>query len=176
VELVQKRRSIEAFDFECTLRFTLHSMSTRANEVWTISIKEAAVQTKLTAHTLRYYERIGLLPSIARDLNGQRRYTAHDLGAISILLTLRATGMPIGVMQRFVQLLEAGDSAVPERRALLEAHQRAVRANIAELETNLGAIEAKIDTYKDLEATGFKTSCSFPSPRAVNARAQPLEV
>ncbi len=145
------------------------------NEVETLSIKEAAVETRLTAHTLRYYERIGLLPSIARDANGQRRYTAHDLGAIAILLTLRATGMPIGVMQRFVQLLEAGDRAVSERRALLEAHQRAVRANITELETNLEAIETKIGTYKDLEATGLKTSCSLPSPRAAS-RAQPLEV
>jgi DNA-binding transcriptional MerR regulator len=150
-------------------------MSTRASEVETISIKEAAVETKLTTHTLRYYERIGLLPSIARDSNGQRRYTANDLGAISILLKLRATGMPIGVMQRFVQLLEAGDTAVPERRALLEAHQRAVRANITELETNLEAIETKIGTYKNLEATGLKTSCSLPSPRA-KSRAQPLEV
>lgn len=150
-------------------------MTTRASEVWAISIKEAAVETNLSAHTLRYYERIGLLPSIARDANGQRQYTAENLGAISILLKLRATGMPIGVMQRFVQLLETGDSAVPERRALLEAHQRAVRANIAELETNLQAIETKISTYKDLEATGVKAPCSHPSPRA-NARAQTLEV
>jgi DNA-binding transcriptional MerR regulator len=150
-------------------------MSTPAPAIEGISIKEAAVETKLTAHTLRYYERIGLLPSIARDANGQRQYTAHDLGAISILLKLRATGMPIGVMQRFVRLLEAGDSAVPERRALLEAHQRAVRANITELETNLEAIETKIGTYKDLEATGFKASCSRLSPRA-NARVQTLEV
>ncbi len=80
-------------------------MSSRDSHVATISIHEAAIQTKLSAHTLRYYERIGLLPSIARDANGQRRYTADNLGAISILLTLRATGMPIGVMQRFVQLL-----------------------------------------------------------------------
>jgi DNA-binding transcriptional MerR regulator len=150
-------------------------MSTRATAIEGISIKEAAVQTKLTAHTLRYYERIGLLPSIARDANGQRRYTAFDLGAISILLTLRATGMPIGVMQRFVQLLEAGDSAVPERRALLEAHQQAVRANIGELETNLEAIETKIGMYKNMEASGLKTSCSGPSPR-VKSRAQMLEV
>jgi DNA-binding transcriptional MerR regulator len=172
---MQKHHPKEPFDFERTLRSRLHPMSTRASDVWAISIKEAAVQTKLSAHTLRYYERIGLLPSIARDVNGQRRYTAENLGAISILLTLRATGMPIGVMQRFVQLLEAGDRAVPERRALLEAHQRAVRANITELETNLEAIETKIGLYKDMEVTGFKASCTLPSPRA-NARAQPLEV
>ncbi len=150
-------------------------MSTRATEVETISIKEAAVQTKLTAHTLRYYERIGLLPNITRDSNGQRRYTAYNLGAISILLKLRATGMPIGVMQRFVQLLELGDTAIPERRALLEAHQRAVRADIQELETNLEAIATKIDMYKNIEANGLKTSYSQPSPRA-QSRAQTSEI
>jgi DNA-binding transcriptional MerR regulator len=150
-------------------------MSTRVTAIEGISIKEVAVQTKLTAHTLRYYERIGLLPNIARDATGQRRYTAYDLGAISILLALRATGMPIGVMQRFVKLLEAGDSAVPERRALLEAHQQAVRANIAELETNMEAIETKIGLYKNMEANGLKTSCSSPSPR-VKSRVQTLEV
>jgi DNA-binding transcriptional MerR regulator len=155
-------------------------MTTRAPAIEGISIKEAAVETKLTAHTLRYYERIGLLPNIARDATGQRRYTAYDLGAISILLTLRATGMPIGVMQRFVRLLEAGDSAVPERRALLEAHQQAVRANITELETNLEAIETKIGMYKNMEvknmeASGLKISCSSLSPRA-KSRAQMLEV
>jgi DNA-binding transcriptional MerR regulator len=150
-------------------------MSTPAPAIEGISIKEAAVETKLTAHTLRYYERIGLLPNIARDATGQRRYTTFDLGAISILLTLRATGMPIGVMQQFVRLLEAGDSAVPERRALLEAHQQAVRANITELETNLEAIETKIGMYKNMEASGLKTSCSSPSPRA-KSRARTLEV
>ena len=150
-------------------------MSTQARDIDGISIKEAAVQTKLTVHTLRYYERIGLLPSIARDSNGQRRYTAYDLGAIAILLSLRKTGMPIGVMQRFVKLLAAGDSAVPERRAVLEAHQQAVRTNISELETNLEAIAAKIDLYKNIEVHGSKTSCSHPSPRATS-RVQPLEV
>jgi DNA-binding transcriptional MerR regulator len=155
-------------------------MSTRATAIEGISIKEAAVQTKLTAHTLRYYEHIGLLPSIARDSNGQRRYTTYDLGAISILLKLRATGMPIGVMQRFVQLLEAGEGAIPERRALLEAHQRAVRANIVELESNLEAIETKIGMYKNMEAKSTKaksskTGVSRPSPRA-KSRAQTLEV
>jgi DNA-binding transcriptional MerR regulator len=160
-------------------------MSTRATAIEGISIKEAAVQTKLTAHTLRYYERIGLLPSIARDANGQRRYTAYDLGAISILLKLRATGMPIGVMQRFVQLLEVGEGAIPERRALLEAHQRTVRANIVELESNLEAIETKIGMYKNIEAESMeakstkskpsKSGISSPSPRA-KSRAQTLEV
>ncbi len=150
-------------------------MSSRASRIKTISIKEAAVETNLSAHTLRYYERIGLLPNIARDSNGQRRYTADNLGAILILIKLRATGMPIGIMQRFVQLLEMGDKAVAERRALLEAHEKAVRANIVELETNLEAIITKIGIYKDIEETGSKTTCSFLSPRA-ETRAKTSEV
>jgi DNA-binding transcriptional MerR regulator len=143
-------------------------MSTRS-----ISIKEAAAATKLSSHTLRYYERIGLL-SIARAANGQRRYSEHDLRAIAILLRLRATGMPIQVMQRFAVLLRLGDASIPERRALLEAHQQTVRANISELETNLEAIAAKIDMYKDVESQQQKR-VSRPSPRAPT-RAKTVEV
>jgi DNA-binding transcriptional MerR regulator len=140
----------------------------------TISIKEAAAETKLSSHTLRYYERIGLL-SIARDANGQRRYNEGDLRAIAILLRLRATGMPIQVMQRFAALLRLGDASIPERRALLEAHQQTVRANISELETNLEAIATKIGIYKNVESQ--QSVKSRPSSRARRgARAKTVEV
>ena len=121
---------------------------------------------------MRYYERIGLL-SIARDANGQRRYSEGDLRAIAILLRLRATRMPVQVMQRFAKLLALGDVSIPERRALLEAHQQTVRSNIAELETNLEAIAAKIDMYKDVESQ--RSVKSRPSPR-VSARVKTVEV
>lgn len=128
-----------------------------------LSIKEAALESGVSAHTLRYYERIGLLPPVARDTSGQRRYTVRDLGAISILMRLRATGMPIQGMQRFAALLALGDDAMPERRALLEAHGRTVRQNIQELETNLVAIDAKVALYLGLERARARQN---PSARA----------
>lgn len=144
----------------------------------TLSLKEAAAQSGVSAHTLRYYERIGLLPAVARDANGQRRYSGHDLGAISILLQLRATRMPIQGMQRFAALLALGDDAMPERRALLEAHGQSVRQGIKELESNLEAIDAKIALY--LEKERAQSQIPRPSPRvsvpADGARVSTQEV
>jgi DNA-binding transcriptional MerR regulator len=131
----------------------------------TISIKEAALESGVSAHTLRYYERIGLLPGVTRGAHGQRRYSQRDLGAISILMRLRATGMPIQGMQRFAALLAQGDDAMPERRALLEAHGQSVRQGIQELETNLTAIDAKVALYVKLE--GERARSLNPSPRVV---------
>ncbi len=114
----------------------------------TLSILEAATHSNVSVHTLRYYERIGLLPPIARDANGQRRYSERDLGAVNILLRLRDTGMPIQGMKRFAELLAQGDSAIGERLKLLEQHQKTVRQRILELQTNLEAIENKIKIYR----------------------------
>jgi DNA-binding transcriptional MerR regulator len=131
------------------------------------SIKTAALESGVSAHTLRYYERIGLLPTVGRDGSGQRRYTARDLGAIHILTKLRATGMPIQGMQRFAALLARGDDAIPDRRALLETHRREVRERIQELETNLTAIDAKIALYLELEdRRAGKSSRTTKSTRA----------
>ncbi len=131
------------FDFERTRRFKLPLVSAP-----TLSIQQAATRSNVSVHTLRYYERIGLLPAIARDSNGQRRYSEYDLGAVHILLRLRDTGMPIQGMKKFASLLAQGDSAIPERLVLLEQHQKAVNQRILELQTNLEVIENKINMYR----------------------------
>ena len=114
----------------------------------TLSIKQAAIVSNVSVHTLRYYERIGLLPPIARDANGLRRYSERDLGAVNILLRLRDTGMSIQGMKQFASLLTQGDDGIPERLLLLEQHEKAVREKIRELESNLELIAAKIEIYK----------------------------
>jgi DNA-binding transcriptional MerR regulator len=114
-----------------------------------LSIQEAAAATGVSTHTLRYYERIGLLAPIARDANGRRRYHPQDLGAVNILLRLRNTGMPIQGMKRFAALLSRGDAAIPERLELLERHGSSVREQIRELQLNLEAIDVKIGLYQN---------------------------
>lgn len=150
-------------------------MSARA-----FSIKEAAALCSVSAHTLRYYEGAGLLPPVARDAGGRRRYTERDLGALAILLRLRATGMPVQAMRRFAALLARGDETVPERRAFLEEHGWAVRSRIGELEANLAAIEAKVALYRELEDGSSRPSSPHPPSLAraesVTARAVPQEV
>lgn len=118
-----------------------------------IPIRVFAARTGLSAHTLRYYERIGLLDPVGRASSGHRRYLADDLAWVEFLTRLRATGMPVRVMQRFAALRRHGDRTLPGRRELLEAHQRNIEQHLADLEINLAAITEKIQHYRDLEVS-----------------------
>jgi DNA-binding transcriptional MerR regulator len=115
-----------------------------------ITVQQAADRTGLSAHTIRYYERIGLIPSIRRAPNGHRRYSEDDIGWIEFLKCLRSTGMPISEMQRYVDLAQQGESTSVERFELLKAHQRRIKARIRELSTFLERIEWKIQHYQEI--------------------------
>lgn len=112
-----------------------------------LTIQEVAEQTGLSPHTLRYYERIGLILPIGRAPSGHRRYTPGDLGWIDLLKRLRATGMPIAQMIAFARLTHAGDHTIPQRLDLLRAHRAAVEDQISALQDNMTLIEYKIDWY-----------------------------
>ena len=74
-----------------------------------LTIGEVAERTGLTRHTLRYYERDGLMLGVDRGGSGHRRYSEHDLGWIELITKLRATGMPIREVRRYAELVRAGD-------------------------------------------------------------------
>lgn len=112
----------------------------------TLTIAEVAERTGVTAHTLRYYERIGLL-AVARDDAGHRAYGAGDVARVVFLSRLRMTGMPIRGLQRYIALVGEGEQTVPERLRMLLAHRDAVRAQLAELAFSLESIEFKISAY-----------------------------
>lgn len=114
------------------------------------SIREAAERTGVTAHTLRYYEQIGLLKPIQRTSSGYRCYTDDDLGWVDFLTCLRATGMSIQGMLQFVRLAHTGEHTVPTRCDLLEEHRDALHQRIRELQEYLSVIDAKITTYRTL--------------------------
>jgi len=116
-----------------------------------LTIEQVARQTGLTAHTLRYYERIGLIAPVARASGGQRRYAARDMAWIEFLLRLRTTHMPIGTMQTFAALRGAGDGTVTQRREMLEVHLDEVRAGIAAMQQSAQALQEKIEHYRALE-------------------------
>lgn len=116
-----------------------------------LTIQQVAALTQLSEHTLRYYERIGLLDPVNRASSGHRRYSTGDIAWIEFLTRLRTTGMPIRKMQQFAALRRQGDLTVAERRMLLEAHRLEVQAKLDELQHNLFEIEQKIQHYKTLE-------------------------
>ncbi|MFJ8127466.1 MerR family transcriptional regulator [Streptomyces hydrogenans] len=111
------------------------------------TISEVAALTGLTAHTLRWYERIGLMPHVDRSHTGQRRFTERDLGWLAFVGKLRLTGMPVADMVRYAELVREGDHTHAERRALLEETRRDVLTRIAELQDTLAVLDLKIDHY-----------------------------
>jgi len=114
-----------------------------------LSIAEAARRTGVTAHTLRYYERAGLVvTAVSRTNSGRRRYRKLDLEWIGICTRLRATGMPIRAIRRYAELVAAGIGNEKDRLDLLESHRDRVLAQVAELQDNLKTINHKIDVYR----------------------------
>ena len=115
-----------------------------------LTIQEVAQATGLSAHTLRYYERIGLIHPIDREENSHRRYNEGDVGWINFLTKRRATGMSIKDMQRYAHLQQLGDATLPERVEMLKCLRDAVEEHIRDLNENLGLIHYKIDFYSKL--------------------------
>ncbi|WP_405481473.1 MerR family transcriptional regulator [Streptomyces sp. NBC_00009] len=111
------------------------------------TISEVVAFTGLTAHTLRWYERIGLMPHVDRSHTGQRRYSNRDLDWLALVGKLRLTGMPVAHMVRYAELVRVGENTFEERRELLESTRRDVLSRIAELQDTLSVLDFKIDFY-----------------------------
>jgi DNA-binding transcriptional MerR regulator len=111
------------------------------------TISEVVAFTGLTAHTLRWYERIGLMPHVDRSHTGQRRYSNRDLDWLNFVTKLRLTGMPVADMVRYAELVRAGETTYAERRELLESTRRDVLTRIAELHDTLAVLDRKIGFY-----------------------------
>jgi DNA-binding transcriptional MerR regulator len=111
---------------------------------WTIG--EAAEKCGLSQHTLRWYERIGLLSPIERGSDGRRRFSDGDLDWLSLITKLRDTGMPVRDMQRYAELVRSG-AGQAERLELLKRHREQVRRAIASQRECLKLLDTKITHY-----------------------------
>ena len=113
---------------------------------------ETARRTGFSIDTLRYYEKIGVLGRIDRTVSGRRRFTADDLSLLGMLSCLRDTGMPVAEMKRYAELIRAGEHTIPDRVALLEAHDRRIDEQVATLLAQQSRIRGKIKYYRDASA------------------------
>lgn len=111
------------------------------------TIKDVAEKTGLTAYTLRYYEKCGLLKNIERDENGNRRFSEDDIVGLEIIKCLKETGMSIKDIKNIVDLTYQGEKTIDERKKILLEHKEVVLNNIKKLEENLKKIELKIKWY-----------------------------
>lgn len=114
-----------------------------------LTIQEVARRFGLGVYTLRYYERIGLIPRVARASSGHRRYTEADGHWLAFLNKLRATGMRIREMQAYAALQRQGDASLGPRVEMLEALRDRTEARVAELQENLKLVRHKIEFYSE---------------------------
>ena len=136
---------IKPLDFERTQSVIVIHME-KQNDIFTI--REAAEALGLSDHTLRYYERIGLIHPIDRGGNKHRRYSQEGIGWIEFLTKMRTTGMPIRELLRYAELTRQGDETLGERLGILEAHRRRVGARLDELQKNMDIIDYKVSFYR----------------------------
>jgi DNA-binding transcriptional MerR regulator len=111
-----------------------------------ITIADVAELLDISAHTLRYYERAGLV-TVDRDSGGHRSYNAEAVRRLVFLTRMRLSGMAMRDLQHYITLVDAGDDTVPERLDILLEHRDTVRRQIRELTLSLAATEYKIATY-----------------------------
>jgi len=113
------------------------------------NIKEMSEHTGISAHALRYYEKIGLLRDVPRTDSGYRVYSARHIQWITFVKYLRATGMPIRQITKYFDLLQEGDSTILDRLKILEDHERYIWGQVTELQANLEKIRYKICKYRE---------------------------
>ncbi|MGW4472587.1 MerR family transcriptional regulator [Nonomuraea sp. NPDC004354] len=124
----------------------IHRLTDLAEVPESMTIAEVADLLDLSPHTLRYYERAGLV-EVARDSNGHRVYDAEAVRRLVFLTRMRLSGMPMRDLQHYISLVDAGEHTVPERLDMLVEHRDTTRRRIRELTLSLMAIEYKIATY-----------------------------
>jgi DNA-binding transcriptional MerR regulator len=127
------------------------------------TIRQVSASTGLSEDTLRYYERIGLLAPSRHASSRHRRYTDDDLTRINFLVHLRSTGMPLAQIQEYIRLYQEGAHTLPDRRALIEVHEKTVMERISGLQESLMVIRAKLEFYRSRESVGARANAPKPS-------------
>lgn len=124
----------------------IHRLTDPADVTESMTIAEVADLLDISPHTLRYYERAGLV-EVDRDGYGHRVYSAEAVRRLVFLTRMRLSGMPMRDLQHYVSLVDAGEHTVPERLDMLLEHRDITRRKIRELTLSLAAVEYKIATY-----------------------------
>ncbi len=114
-----------------------------------MNIKKISKRTELSSHTLRYYEKIGLILNIKRDSKGHRDYSEQDVKWIEFIKRLKATDMPLNDIKIFAELRYEGDRTVDQRLKLLEKHKLRIDAQIKNMRVHQKKIDTKIELYKN---------------------------
>ena len=121
-----------------------------------MTIKEASQVTGVSADTLRYYERIGLIPPVPRNESGIRNYDEASIGWINFIKCMRGAGLPIEALIEYVALCKEGDKTEASRKAILIEQRDILQQRIESLQKTLVKLNYKIDNYGHLNQEAIK--------------------
>ena len=113
-----------------------------------MTITEVAKLYDLSADTLRYYERIGIIPGVNRNPNGIRNYNEHDCGWVSFAKCMRNAGLPVEVLIEYVTLFQQGNATVDARKEILIEQRDKLVERIADMQETLDRLNYKIENYE----------------------------
>ncbi|RDB61823.1 MerR family transcriptional regulator [Gordonibacter sp. 28C] len=118
-----------------------------------MKIAEVSKQYGMSADTLRYYERIGLLPGVTRNASGVRDYSEQDCARVQFVKCMRGAGVSIEALIEYMQLFEQGEQTAAARKTLLEEQRELVEKRIADMQAGLDRLNDKIANYEGILAT-----------------------
>lgn len=120
-----------------------------------MTIKEVAQQFHISQDTLRYYERVGMIPPVTRTLSGIRNYQETDLQWVELAICMRSAGLPVETMIEYVKLCQEGDNTIPARLQLLVEQREALHEQRKQIEETLERLNFKISRYERAVETGI---------------------
>lgn len=116
-----------------------------------MTISQISKVLGISFDTLRYYEKIGLIKHVERDMSGRRNYSEQDLKWIKFLLRLKKIKMPIEKIKKYAELRYIGNSTIKERRIMLEEQKEKMLSQIDEIKESINLLNNKIEIYNDME-------------------------
>ncbi len=114
-----------------------------------MKIAQVSEQCGLSTDTLRYYERVGLIPPVNRTESGIREYDELDLRRVEFIKCMRSAGLPIEVLIAYVGLAQQGDETIATRKAILEEERARLVARMQEMQKTLDLLDYKIEMYEN---------------------------
>lgn len=115
-----------------------------------MTIAEVGRKYQMTPDTLRYYERVGLIPAVQRTSGGIRDYQEGDCRWIEFIKCMRGAGLPVEMLIEYVKLFQQGDETIEVRKTLLMEQRELLAAHIAEMQATLSRLDLKIERYDNI--------------------------
>ena len=119
-----------------------------------MTIREVSEKYGISQDTLRYYERIGMIPEVTRTASGIRNYQPEDLGWVELAICMRGAGLPVEALIEYVKLCQKGDATIPARLQLLQEQKVHLKEQKQQLEAAMDKLDDKISRYEEAVKTG----------------------